>query len=227
MSQIALVTGTSSGMGLHTAVGLAGRGITVVATLRDPSRADALHAAAAAAGVRLDIQALDVTDHDAAARCVDEVLHTYGRLDILINNAGRGAVASLEQLSIGELREQLEVNYLGVAAMTKLALAPMRQAGSGRIVTVTSVGGAVGQPFADAYCAAKFAVEGLMQSLAPVVAQFGIGVSVVEPGAVASDFVANVSGVLTPHGEPSVPDTGADDPYAAMLRSYLVHSRSA
>jgi NAD(P)-dependent dehydrogenase (short-subunit alcohol dehydrogenase family) len=227
MTQIALVTGTSSGMGLHTAVGLASRGITVVATLRDPSRADALLAAAAAAGVRLDVQALDVTDHDGAARCVDEVLHTYGRLDILINNAGRGAVASLEQLTMDDLRAQLEVNYLGVAAMTKLALTPMRLAGSGRIVTVTSVGGAVGQPFADAYCGAKFAVEGLMQSLAPVAANFGIGVSVVEPGAVASDFVANVAGVLTPHHEPAVPDPGSDDPYAAMLQSYLAHSRTA
>ena len=227
MTQIALVTGTSSGMGLHTAVGLAGRGMTVVATLRDPSRADALRAAADAAGVRLDVKALDVTDHDGAARCVDEVLHTYGRLDILINNAGRGAVGSLEQLSIDDLQAQLEVNYLGVAAMTKLALAPMRLAGSGRIVTVTSVGGAVGQPFADAYCGAKFAVEGLMQSLAPVVANFGIGVSVVEPGAVASDFVANVAGVLTPHHEPAVPETGTDDPYAAMLQSYLAHSRTA
>jgi NAD(P)-dependent dehydrogenase (short-subunit alcohol dehydrogenase family) len=227
MPQIALVTGTSSGMGLHTAVGLAGRGITVVATLRDPSRADALRAAAAAAGVRLDVQALDVTDHDAAARCVDEVLHTYGRLDILINNAGRGAVGSLEQLGIADLRAQLEVNYLGVAVLTRLALRPMRLAGSGRVVTVTSVGGAVGQPFADAYCGAKFAVEGLMQSLAPVAAHFGIGVSVVEPGAVASDFVANVAGVLTPHHEPAVPETGGDDPYAGMLQCYLAHSRTA
>ena len=227
MPQIALVTGTSSGMGLHTAVGLAGRGITVVATLRDPSRGHALRAAADAAGVRIDVQTLDVTDHDGAARCVEEVLHTYGQLDILVNNAGRGAVASLEQLSMDDLRAQLEVNYLGVAAMTKLALTPMRLAGSGRIVTVTSVGGTVGQPFADAYCGAKFAVEGLMQSLAPVVANFGIGVSVVEPGAVASDFVANVAGVLTPHDEPAVPETGTDDPYAGMLQSYLAHSRSA
>src|SRR6478736_2068282 len=227
MTQIALVTGTSSGMGLHTAVGLASRGITVVATLRDPSRADALHAAAASAGVRLDVQALDVTDHDGAARCVDEVLHTYGRLDILINNAGRGSVASLEQLTMDDLRAQLEVNYLAVASLTKLALTPMRLAGKGRIVTVTSVGGVIGQPFADAYCGAKFAVEGLMQSLAPVVAGFGIDVSVVEPGAVASDFVANVDGVLTPHHEPKVPDPDQDDPYAEMLRCYLARSRSA
>ena len=124
---------------------------------------------------RLDIRPLDVTDHAPRPSCVDEVLATYGQIDILINNAGRGSVASLEQLSMDDLRAQLEVNYLGVAALTKLVLAPMRLAGSGRIVTVTSVGGVVGQPFADAYCAAKFAVEGLMQSLAPVVAQFGIG----------------------------------------------------
>ena len=227
MPQIAVITGTSSGMGLHTAVGLAARGVTVVATLRNPARAGALRAAATSAGVQLDIRALDVTDSAAAAECVDEVLATYGQLDILINNAGRGSVASLEQLSMDDLRAQLEVNYLGVAAMTKLVLSPMRLAGSGRIVTVTSVGGVVGQPFADAYCAAKFAVEGLMQSLAPVVAGFGVDVSVVEPGAVASDFVVNVAGVLTPHGEPPVPAAIADDPYAAMLRSYLARSRTA
>jgi NAD(P)-dependent dehydrogenase (short-subunit alcohol dehydrogenase family) len=177
--------------------------------------------------VRLDVRALDVIDDAAATACIDEVLQTYGQIDILINNAGRGSVASLEQLTMDDLQAQLAVNYLGVARLTKLVLTPMRLAGSGRIVTVTSVGGVVGQPFADAYCAAKFAVEGLMQSLAPVVARFGISVSVVEPGAVASDFVANVAGVLTPHGEPAVPDAGLDDPYSEMLQSYLARTRSA
>jgi NAD(P)-dependent dehydrogenase (short-subunit alcohol dehydrogenase family) len=227
MAQIALVTGTSSGMGLHTAVGLAAKGVTVVATLRDNAKANALKSAAADAGARLDIRTLDVTDQQAAEECVADVLHTYGRLDILINNAGRGSVASLEQLSMDDLRAQLEVNYVAVASLTKLALKPMRQAGTGRIVTVTSVGGVIGQPFADAYCGAKFAVEGLMQSLAPVVAGFGIDVSVVEPGAVASDFVANVDGVLTPHHEPRVPDADQDDPYAEMLHCYLARSRTA
>ncbi|MET0967430.1 MAG: SDR family NAD(P)-dependent oxidoreductase [Nakamurella sp.] len=227
MAQIAVVTGTSSGIGLHTAVAIAAQGVTVVATLRDPESSGALLAAAKAADVRLDVRALDVTDEAARRRLVDEVLATYGQIDILINNAGRGSVASLEQLTMADLQAQLDVNYLGVAGLTKLVLQPMRLAGTGRIVTVTSVGGAVGQPFADAYCAAKFAVEGLMQSLAPVVAQFGISVSVVEPGAVASDFVANVDGVLTPHHEPTVPATTADDPYAEMLQSYLARSRTA
>jgi NAD(P)-dependent dehydrogenase (short-subunit alcohol dehydrogenase family) len=226
MAQIAIVTGTSSGMGLHTAVGLAAQGVTVVATLRNPDGSAALLAAAEAAGVRLDVRALDVTDEAARRQCIDGVLASYGQIDILVNNAGRGSLGSLEQLTTADLQAQLDVNYLGVAGLTKLVLTPMRLAGSGRIVTVTSVGGAVGQPFADAYCAAKFAVEGLMQSLAPVVARFGIGVSVVEPGAVASDFVANVAGVLTPHHEPDVPATAADDPYADMLQSYVARSRT-
>jgi len=228
MTQVALVTGTSSGMGLHTAVGLAGEGVRVVATMRDTTNAAALRSAAPAAGAGFDVRTLDVTDPAGARACVDDVVSTYGQIDILINNAGRGSVASLEQLTRDDLQDQLEVNYLGVAALTQLVLPHMRRAGRGRIVTVTSVGGAVGQPFADAYCAAKFAVEGLMQSLAPVVAHFGIVVSVVEPGAVASEFVANIGGVVTPQGEPALPEFSADDdPYEPMLRSYLVRSRSA
>lgn len=200
----ALVTGTSSGIGLHTAIGLAQAGVDVIATVRDTSRADALRTAAAAAGVELDIRALDVTDADGARDLVADA----GPLDILVNNAGRGAVGTLEQLTDEDLQAQLETNYLSVARLTRLVLPGMRERGSGRIVTVTSVGGAVGQPFSDAYCAAKFAVEGLMQSLAPVVAPFGIDVSIVEPGAVASSFTASV-------------DRAEPGPYAALQQAYL------
>src|SRR6478672_9355189 len=192
---IALVTGTSSGMGLHTAVELARRGLTVVATMRDTSRATALIDAAAEAGVQVEVRALDVTDHEAGRACVDGVLADHARLDVLVNNAGRGAVATAEQL----IRDQLEVNYLGPVALTKLVLPHMRAAASGTVLTVTSVGGAVGQPFADAYCGAKFAVEGFMQSLAVVMLAHGVHVSVIEPAAVASDFVGNVA---RPEGDP-------------------------
>ena len=111
------------------------------------------------------------------------------------------------------------MNYLGVARLTRLVLPSMRVAGRGRVVTVTSVGGAVGQPFADAYCAAKFAVEGLMQSLAPVAATFGVVVSVVEPGAVASEFVGNVHRAdLT---------VSSDDPYAPLFDAYRQRTAGA
>src|SRR5690349_7333771 len=96
--QVALVTGTSSGMGLATAVGLAREGLVVVATMRDTTRADALRMAAADAGVELEVRALDVTDPDSARAAVEGVLADHGRLDVLVNNAGRGAVATLEQL---------------------------------------------------------------------------------------------------------------------------------
>lgn len=215
MAETALVTGTSSGMGLHAAVELARRGLTVVATMRDPERAGALRAAAEGAGVELDIRALDVVDHPAAAALVDAVVADHGRIDVLVNNAGRGCVGTAEQLGMDVVRDQLEVNYLAPVHLAKLVLPGMRGRGYGRIVTVTSVGGAVGQPFADAYCGAKFAVEGFMQSLAPVAEQVGVRVSIVEPAAVASEFVANVE-------RPA--DVGA---YGAALEAYISRTSGA
>lgn len=218
MSGVAVVTGTSSGMGLHAAVELARRGFAVVATMRDLARSDALVAAAEEAGVELDVRTLDVTDHAAAQTCVDAVIADHGRVDLLLNNAGRGSVATAEQLSLAQVRDQLEVNYLGPVAMTMAVLPHMRVAASGRVLTVTSVGGAVGQPFADAYCGSKFAVEGFMQSLSTVMLAHGVWVSVVEPAAVASEFVGNVA---RPAGD--LPD----DPYAAQLSAYLARAEQS
>ncbi len=215
-SSVAVVTGTSSGIGLQTAIGLAQTGARVVATMRDPARAGALRQAATKAGVEVEVRALDVVDRAAATRCLEQIHADLGPVEILINNAGRGSVATLEQCDDEVLQEQLDVNYLGVAALTRQVLGPMRRAGHGRIVTVTSVGGAVGQPFADAYCASKFAVEGLMQSLAPVAARFGIGVSIVEPGAVGSAFVDN-TGAGAGQDDP-------DDPYGPLRTKYLNRS---
>ncbi len=214
---VALVTGTSTGIGLHAAVGLAVAGLRVIATMRDPSNADRLRAEASSARVEVEVRALDVTDEAQAAALVDDL----GAIDLLVNNAGRGSVATLEQLTLDDLRAQLEVNYLAVASLTRLVLPSMREARRGRVVTVTSVGGAVGQPFADAYCGAKFAVEGLMQSLAPVAACFGIDISVVEPAAVASAFVGNVDGVMSQSG----PVDG--DPYREVLAAYLRRTAGA
>ena len=202
-------------MGLFTAVELAKRGFRVVATLRDAARADALRRAADEAGETLDIRSLDVTDHAAAAQLIADVLREYGGIDLLINNAGRGSVGTAEQISMDQVRAQLEINYLAPVNLAKLVLPGMRERGSGRILTVTSVGGTVGQPFADAYCGAKFAVEGFMQSLATVAERFGVQVGVIEPAAVASEFVSNVE-------RPS--DAGA---YAQLLDAYIARSTGA
>lgn len=204
-------------MGLTAAVELAKRGLTVVGTMRDPARATGLRQAAEKAGVEVDVRALDVTDLDAVRQCTADVLREYGRIDLLVNNAGRGAVATAEQLTMQDVQDQLDVNYLGPVALTKEMLPIMRVAGRGRVLTVTSVGGAVGQPFADAYCGAKFAVEGFMQSLAPVAERFGVWVSVVEPAAVASDFVDNV--LRSTDSETS--------PYADLESAYLARTAGA
>jgi NAD(P)-dependent dehydrogenase (short-subunit alcohol dehydrogenase family) len=188
---VVLVTGCSSGIGLATAVAAAQAGWTTVATLRDTAKDGALRAAAEAAGVTLDVRALDVTDTGTVAAVVDAVAADHGRLDVLVNNAGRGYVGTAEQIPLADLRDIMEVNFFGVAAATQAALPHLRAAG-GRVITVTSVGGIVGQPFNEAYCAAKFAVEGYMESLAPVAATTGVSVSVVEPGPVATEFVTNV-----------------------------------
>lgn len=215
MNDVALITGTSSGMGLHAAVELARRGLHVVATMRDVGRSDALRAAADAAGVEVEIRALDVVDHAAAADLVRAIEAEYGGVDVLINNAGRGSVATAEQLSMQQVQDQLDVNYLAPVNLTKLVLPGMRERGRGRILTITSVGGTVGQPFADAYCGAKFAVEGFMQSLAVVAERFGVRVSVIEPAAVSSAFVGNVER----------PEAGG--PYAELLDAYIARTSGA
>ncbi|ANP52435.1 NAD(P)-dependent dehydrogenase (short-subunit alcohol dehydrogenase family) [Streptomyces griseochromogenes] len=212
-SKIVLITGTSSGIGLAAAVSAARAGWTTVATLRDPSRSDALRKAAAEAGVELDIRRLDVTDEASITSAIDGVLADYGHLDAVVNNAGAGHLGTLENESVAEVRKVMEVNFFGVLNVSKAAMPHLRASG-GRLITVTSVGGVIGQPFNEAYCAAKFAVEGYMESLAPVAAAHGVSVSVIEPGAVATEFVANVGVDL----EQAVAGAGV---YAPQLSAYV------
>jgi NAD(P)-dependent dehydrogenase (short-subunit alcohol dehydrogenase family) len=210
MSPVVLITGTSSGIGLATAIQAQQAGYRVVATMRDTSRADDRLKG-------MDVRRLDVTDPESVASVVESVVRDHGRLDALVNNAGAGHIGTVETDSVENYRKVMEVNYFGVVAMTKAAM-PHLRAAKGRVVTVSSVGGVVGQPFNEAYCAAKFAVEGMMESLAPVAAQQGVTVTVVEPGAVASEFVSNV-------GVDRESVIEAAGPYGASLQGYL--SRTA
>lgn len=219
MKAVALVTGTSSGIGLFTAVQLAQAGFSVVATMRNPAKADALKAEAAAAGVELDVRALDVQDGASITSCVNGVLGDYGRIDLLVNNAGSGFLATMEETTFEQLTQVMDVNFYGVWRVTEAVFPHMRRAGSGRIVTNTSIGGLIGQPFNDAYCAAKFAVEGFMESLAPVAKRLGIHVSIVEPGPVNTEFVATVRGKLE-----QAASSEASAAYAPMRESYLAAS---
>ena len=221
---VALITGTSSGIGLVSAVALAQAGLTVVATMRDPAKDGPLQAAAEAAGVKLDVRQLDVVDAASSKACVDGVLADHGSIDVLVNNAGAGHVGTLEQLTDDDLRQVMELDFLGGVRLTRLVLPIQRAAGGGRVISVTSVGGIVGQPFNDAYCAAKFATEGLMEALAPVAARFGTHVCVVEPGAVASEFIANLG--FSNAGASTDPDA-PEDVYAGLFAAYIARATAS
>jgi NAD(P)-dependent dehydrogenase (short-subunit alcohol dehydrogenase family) len=185
--RVVCVTGASQGVGFETAKLFAQRGDVVIATSRDAARARSVFA-----GIDTGIVAheLDVTDQQSVDRLQAFVAERYGRLDVLVNNAGQGFRGTLEQLSIDDLTASLEVNFLGAARMTKAFWPMMRTARSGRLIAISSIAGVVGQPFRDAYCAAKFALEGLYESLRPVAAMWNVAVSIVEPGPIASEFDA-------------------------------------
>ncbi len=210
---VVLITGTSSGIGLHAALQAAQAGYRVIATLRNEHRAGALVAAAKQQGLELRPWILDVTDPAAIASVIGRVKADYGRLDVLINNAGVAHVGTLESLTDDDFRRAMDVNFFAVMNLTRAAM-PLLRACAGRVITISSVGGVIGQPFNDAYCAAKFAVEGAMESFAPVAAAVGVDVVLVEPAAVASEFISNA---------PPISDnlTTADDPYAALRAGYL------
>jgi NAD(P)-dependent dehydrogenase (short-subunit alcohol dehydrogenase family) len=213
--KVALVTGTSTGIGLSAVIALANAGYQVVATMRNLIKSDKLRQQAIAGNFEIDIQSMDVQDDASVTNAVDYVLLTYGRIDLLVNNAGAGFVGTTEQTSIADLRRVMDVNLYGVWRVTSAILPHMRAAKSGRIITLSSIGGMLGQPFNDAYCAAKFAVEGMMESLAPVVRGFGIDVILVEPGPVHTQFVENAGGLLKQ--DPATPE----DAYSAPIHAYM------
>ena len=210
----ALITGTSSGIGLSTAIAFAKAGFWVTATMRNTSKSVALLERAKAEGVELTVAALDVQNEVSIAAAVAGMLERHGRIDVLVNNAGAGYLGSLEQTSLEEVQQVMDVNFFGVWRVTQAVMPTMRSQGSGRIISVSSIGGLVGQPFNDAYCAAKFAVEGAMESLAPVAARLGIFVSLIEPSPVNTEFVANVSGMQNLRVLES-------DPYHAVISAYV------
>lgn len=207
----AVVTGSSSGIGLAAVQALADDGWKVVATARNPDRAEQLTALAAGSEL-IETATLDVVDPASVTAAMNGVIDHHGGIDLLVNNAGAGHRGTLEQLSDEELQHVMDLNFLGVARCTRAVLPGMRERGSGRVLTVTSLNGVVAMPFSDAYNASKFAVEGLMEGLAPVMRQFGVHISVLEPGPVQTAFLQNAGGRMgTAH---------ADDPYGPLLDGY-------
>jgi len=188
--KIALVTGASSGFGLLTSIELAKAGFRVVATMRDLSRRHRLDQAAVAEGVaaRIDVRAVDVTKFDTIPGLVEGVVRDYGRLDVLVNNAGFAVAGFAEDIQLDELRLQFETNFFGAVAMTKAVLPTMRGQRSGHIIQISSIAGLHGSVTVSSYSASKHALEGWSESLRMELNALGIKVVLVEPGAFQTDI---------------------------------------
>ncbi|ANL35208.1 oxidoreductase [Rhizobium phaseoli] len=192
MSRVWLITGSSRGLGRALAEAVLASGDSLVATARDPLQLADL---SQRYGGQVLTLALDVTDEAAAAAAVEAGVKRFGRIDVLVNNAGYGNVSSIEDTSLADFRAQIETNLFGTIIMTKAVIALMRGQGAGHIIQFSSVGGRIGPAGRGAYSAAKFGVEGFSEVLSKEVAPFGIKVTVIEPGGFRTDF-AGASTVL-------------------------------
>ncbi|MBX5250968.1 SDR family NAD(P)-dependent oxidoreductase [Rhizobium sp. NLR4b] len=192
MSKVWLITGSSRGLGRALAEAVLAAGDNLVATARDPAQLAVLSELYRSQVLTL---ALDVTDEQAAAAAVEAGVKRFGRIDVLVNNAGYGNVGPIEDTSLADFRAQIETNLFGTVIMTKAVIALMREQGAGHIIQFSSVGGHIGPAGRGAYSAAKFAVEGFSEVLSKEIAPFGIRVTVIEPGGFRTDF-AGASTVL-------------------------------
>ncbi|WP_329189484.1 oxidoreductase [Actinacidiphila glaucinigra] len=180
------ITGAARGFGLEVARQALERGDRVVATARDPRDVER---ALSAYGERVLAVALDVTDEAQARAAVDAAVYAFGRIDVLVNNAGRGVLGAVEETSDAAFRAVYETNVFGLANVTRAVLPVMRRQRSGRILNLSSIGGFRGAPGFGVYCSTKFAVEGLSEALHGELAPLGIHVVIVEPGYFRTDFL--------------------------------------
>lgn len=227
--KVAVVTGSSSGIGLLTAVELALNGHRVVATMRNLENRGRLEEAAHKAGVRdrLDLRRLDITEFDSLPGAVDAIVRDHGRVDVLVNNAGFSVAGFAEDMTLDELRHQLETNFFGNVAMTKAVLPVMRAQKSGHIITVTSVAGRLGQPLLSAYCASKYALEGWSESVRIEVHSLGIRVVLVEPGSYDTDIWTRNVKVAAGALDPASPNKERSQRFAEFVKSSAKHRRDA
>ncbi|TFF42570.1 oxidoreductase [Pseudomonas sp. RIT623] len=189
-AKVWLITGASSGFGKALAEAVIANGDIAVLTAR---RLERLQAIARGFEDRVLPLAVDITDAAARERAVADTLARFGRIDVLANVAGRGVAGACEEFSLEQLREQMELNFFAAAEMTRAVLPQMRKQGAGNILTVSSIAGLVAMNAAGPYCAAKFAIEGWTESLAIEAKPLGIHVTLVEPGALRTEFAGDVN----------------------------------
>ena len=189
---VALVTGSSSGIGFETSLLLARTGFHTYASMRNLEKSKNITEIANTEKLPLQVVQLDVNDGRSVKDAIDKIVAEKDRIDILVNNAGYGLFGSLEDISIEEVKAQFETNFFGVIRVTQQVLPVMRKQNSRcTIVNVSSVGGRIGVPILSAYQSTKFALEGLSESMLYELEQFGIDVILIELGIIKTNFFEN------------------------------------
>jgi len=216
MKKNVIITGTSTGVGFETAILFAKNGYKVYATMRNLKKANKLEEKIKAEELDIELLKLDVTDIQSINTAVGKIIEQDGKIDTLINNAGAGFGKTTEQSTEEEIRWVTDVNYLGVVFCTQAVLPFMRKQKSGQIITLSSVGGLVGQPFNELYCAAKFAVEGFMEGLSTYISDpFNIKITCIEPGGISTEFMTSAINKSSKDGQ------FATGEYAPIFKQYM------
>src|ERR671939_14996 len=225
-TKVAIVTGSSSGIGFETSLLLARNGFLTYATIRNLDKYDRINELKQKERLPLEVLKLDVTDDKSVNEAIEKITNEQGRIDVLVNNAGYALVGPLEELSIQELKEQFETNVFGVIRVTQSVLPIMRKQRDGIIVNISSVAGMMGFPLTSAYVSSKFALEGLSESMAYEVEQFGIKVILIEPGVIKTNFPNNIkkgkrvdnSSSSSSSNNNNNSHTNSSSPYSELIR---------
>ena len=192
MEKIAVVTGTSTGIGFETALALAREGYYTYATMRDTTKSQKIKELGQKENLKINVLKLDVDDESSVKTAIQKILDEKQRIDVLVNNAGWALWGCVEDVSVDEFKAQFDTNFFSIIRLIQEVGPTMRKQGSGTIVNVSSVVGRIGFPASPAYISSKFALEGLSESLRFELAPFGVNVVIIEPGVIKTNFMKNM-----------------------------------
>lgn len=211
MQKVALVTGSSSGIGFETCLALAKDGYQTFASMRNLKKSEKLKQIADKENLPIKILELDVNGEESIVSAIKKIMNESNRIDVLVNNAGYGQFGCLEDISVDEFREQFETNLFSVVRIIQEVVPIMRKQGSGIIVNISSLAGRMGLPGSPAYISSKFALEGLTECLRYELGMFGIKTTLIEPGVVKTDFFKSMK----------IPESKKDPKYQQITEKML------
>jgi NAD(P)-dependent dehydrogenase (short-subunit alcohol dehydrogenase family) len=209
VEKVALVTGSSSGIGFETALLLSKSGFHTYASMRNLEKSKNITEIVNTENLPLRVIQLDVNDDISVKNAINKIIAENGRIDVLINNAGHGLFSPIEDITLDQVKEQFETNFFGVVRLVKEVLPVMRKQRNGIIVNVSSGAGRVAIPVSSAYVATKFALEGLSESMRYELKEFGINIIIIEPGVIRTNFVENMKTAGT--------RSRSESPYADLI----------